>query len=251
MTLQSFIKISTSDNRSLPIYQQIKEYILEKIATGEWRPNYKIPSENEISEAINVSRMTVNRAFKELTEEGYLFREKGAGTFVAEPFQLMPFFELLPISQEIAIEGDQFAAEIIKKGKVLADQETLKTFFGIDSQQHIQEPCFYSEICYFSNGQPIQYEQRYVLASFAPNYLKETFESICSATYLQKLSPILSQQHILEAIIPDADLRAILDTGADEAGFKVTEKLKINHKIVSYAKQYYPASRYKFHSKIE
>lgn len=246
MTLQSFIKISTSDGRSLPIYQQIKEYILEKIATGEWRPNYKIPSENEISEAINVSRMTVNRAFKELTEEGYLFREKGAGTFVAEPFQLMPFFELLPISQEIAIEGDQFSAEIIKMCEVLADKETLKTYFGID----IQEPCFYSEICYFSNGQPIQYEQRYVLASFAPNYLKETFESFCSATYLQKLSPILSQRHILEAIIPDTDLRAILDMRVDEAGFKVTEKLKISHKIVSYSKQFYPASRYKFHSKI-
>jgi GntR family histidine utilization transcriptional repressor len=54
----------------------------------------------------------------------------------------------------------------------------------------------------------------------------------------------------LEAIIPDKNLCDILDMEENIACFKVIEKLQIQNKIISYAEQYYPASRYKFHSKI-
>ena len=117
MTLKSFINALSDEHHSLPMYQKIKEYILEKIGKGEWLVNQKLPSENEISAELGISRMTVNRAFKELKEEGYLFSEKGAGTFVAEPFQLIPFFELIPISQELAIEGNLFSSTILQLGK--------------------------------------------------------------------------------------------------------------------------------------
>lgn len=249
MTIDSFREVLTADNASLPMYQRIKEHILDKIARGAWSPNQKLPSENEISAILGVSRMTVNRAFKELSEEGYLFREKGAGTFVAEPFQLTPFFELMPISQEVAIEGDDFSTEILKMEAVSLSLQTqiLQDYFNVDSGE---SALFYSEMIYFSNGAPIQYEKRYVLVSFAGQYLKKTFKSACSTTYLQTLSPTLSQKHTLEAIIPDEDLCNILRLDSPEACFKVTEKLLIQKEVVSWAEQYYPASRYRFHSKI-
>ncbi|WP_171973705.1 GntR family transcriptional regulator [Wohlfahrtiimonas larvae] len=234
-----------SDDQVLPMYQKIKEHILEHIANGDWQPNQKLPSENEISAILNISRMTVNRAFKELTEEGYLFREKGAGTFVATPFQLNPFFELIPIAQEIAIEGRKFSTEIIKMNVVENLERHELHFYDVD-----QEKVFYSEIIYLSEGIPIQFEKRYVLASFAPNYLKEQFKRDCSTTYLQKLSTVLSQKHTLEAVIPDEKLRTILKVDDHVACFKICEKLQYKNKLISYAEQYYPASRYKFHSKI-
>lgn len=245
MILKSFTKILLSDDHASPMYQKIKEHILENIATGHWEPNLKLPSENEISATLNISRMTVNRAFKELTEEGYLFREKGAGTFVASPVQLTPFFELFPISQEIAIEGRQFSSEIIEM-KIIEDQNEIARYFDDISQKRV----FYSEILYFNEGTPVQYEKRYVLEAFAPKYLKERFIQDCSTTYLQKLSATLSQKHTLEAIIPSVDLCNILDIEENIACFKVSEKLQIQNKIISCAEQYYPASRYKFHSKI-
>lgn len=246
MTISSFTKILTHEDPSLPMYQKIKEHILEKIAKDEWKAHQKLPSENEISAELNISRMTVNRAFKELTEEGYLFREKGAGTFVAEPFQLIPFFELNPISQEIAIEGNVYTSQIIAQTALQSTQN-----IDIDALNELKEQAlFYSEICYFSNHIPIQYEKRYVSTDFAPQYLSETFLIDCSTTYLQKISPILSQKHVLEAIIPNDDLCQILKIAQGEACFKITEKLLVQHQLVSIAEQYYPASRYKFHSKV-
>lgn len=129
MTVKSFSNILSTHDHSLPMYQKIKEHILEKIAKGEWRANQKLPSENEISAELNISRMTVNRAFKELTEEGYLFREKGAGTFVAEPFQLIPFFELMPISKELAIEGNPFSSQVLRLEKAQDPQKICERYF--------------------------------------------------------------------------------------------------------------------------
>ncbi len=45
-----------------PLYEQIRRAIARKITGREWRPGYRIPFENEITAALGVSRMTVNRA---------------------------------------------------------------------------------------------------------------------------------------------------------------------------------------------
>ena len=69
--------------KTQPLYQQVKNHIIERIESGEWPPERRTPSENELVEALSVSRMTANRALRELTAEGYLVRVQGVGTFVA------------------------------------------------------------------------------------------------------------------------------------------------------------------------
>ncbi len=68
----------------LPKYYQLKELLLEKIVVGEWLPGMMIPSERELSDEYEISRMTARQALSELTSEGLLRREQGRGTFVAE-----------------------------------------------------------------------------------------------------------------------------------------------------------------------
>ena len=67
-----------------PIYAKLKQAISLKITSGQWQVNQRIPSESEVVKALGVSRMTVNRALRELTAEGFLVRHQGLGTFVAE-----------------------------------------------------------------------------------------------------------------------------------------------------------------------
>ncbi|MGO4843176.1 GntR family transcriptional regulator, partial [Rhizobiaceae sp. 2RAB30] len=55
-----------------PLYEQGKDYVLKNIGSGEWSKDQRLPSENELVTALGVSRMTVNRALRELTSEGYL-----------------------------------------------------------------------------------------------------------------------------------------------------------------------------------
>jgi DNA-binding GntR family transcriptional regulator len=66
----------------IPIYLQVKNYILEKIKAGEYASGMKLPTERELSAEMGISRNTVSAAYKELLLEGVLEARQGRGTFV-------------------------------------------------------------------------------------------------------------------------------------------------------------------------
>ncbi|WP_010250352.1 GntR family transcriptional regulator [Acetivibrio cellulolyticus] len=69
---------------NVPLYSQLKNLIIDKIDNGEYQPDSKIPSEQELCEIYDISRPTVRQAISELTNSGYLYKEKGKGTFVSK-----------------------------------------------------------------------------------------------------------------------------------------------------------------------
>ncbi|KRO00877.1 GntR family transcriptional regulator [Companilactobacillus kimchiensis] len=75
-------------NKDIPLYLQIKNNLRFKINSGEWIDGDKIPSEMELGETFNVSRITIRHALDELVQEGYLIRQRPKGTFVREPQDL-------------------------------------------------------------------------------------------------------------------------------------------------------------------
>lgn len=68
-----------------PLYQQLMDDIKLDISNQKYRHGDKIPSETELAEIYNVSRITVRRAVSELCDEGYLAKHQGKGTFVTPP----------------------------------------------------------------------------------------------------------------------------------------------------------------------
>lgn len=66
-----------------PLYVQVKDYVRERIAAGDYRPGGMIGSERQFCRKLGVSHITVRQAFVELTREGVLVRRPGKGTFVA------------------------------------------------------------------------------------------------------------------------------------------------------------------------
>lgn len=71
-------------SKRLPMYRIIKNFILEQIRSGELKPDDRVPSEKELMNTFNVSRITVRRALDELAAEGYIYRLQGVGAFVHE-----------------------------------------------------------------------------------------------------------------------------------------------------------------------
>lgn len=66
----------------IPIYLQVKDFIVDKIKSGEYQAGTKIPTERELSVTLGISRNTVSAAYKELLLEGVLEAWQGRGTFV-------------------------------------------------------------------------------------------------------------------------------------------------------------------------
>lgn len=74
-----------NNNYIPPVYIQIRDILIEKIDSGEFKRDNQLPSEREISETYNISRMTARSALTQLVEMGYAYRVKGKGTFARLP----------------------------------------------------------------------------------------------------------------------------------------------------------------------
>jgi len=85
ITFQESVMTSIDRTSLLPLRYQLKQILLEKIESGEWKPNDLIPSEQELQKMFGLSRITVRQALSDLVHEGLLLRERGRGTFVAPP----------------------------------------------------------------------------------------------------------------------------------------------------------------------
>ncbi len=144
----------------------IKQFICQQIEAGVWLQNAKVPSENELAEQFNVSRMTARRALQELTEQGILVRSQGAGTFVATFKSQSSLLEIKNIADEIAQRGHRYTGKLLKLTEVEVTDEIaiLLDLKGGDIAH-------YSEILHCENGQAIQLEQRWVNSKLIENYL--------------------------------------------------------------------------------
>ena len=71
------------DRRAAAPYSRVKKYLLGEMQGGRWPPGAQMPSEAELVAQFGVSRMTVNRALRELQSEGLIERVQGVGTFAA------------------------------------------------------------------------------------------------------------------------------------------------------------------------
>ncbi len=80
-----------------PLYRQIKNLILQGLASGEWRPGEVIPSEAELAVRFNVSQGTVRKAIDEMAAENLVVRKQGKGTYVASHNDPRAFFRFLRV----------------------------------------------------------------------------------------------------------------------------------------------------------
>lgn len=66
-----------------PMYKQVTDQIKDAIASGDLKPHDRLPSVRELSEALNVSAITIKRAYQDLETEGFILTRPGMGSFVA------------------------------------------------------------------------------------------------------------------------------------------------------------------------
>jgi len=77
------MRMIISNSSSVPIYEQIKNSIIEQILNDELKEDEAIPSIRNLARDIKISVMTVKKAYDELEQEGYIISRQGKGTFVA------------------------------------------------------------------------------------------------------------------------------------------------------------------------
>ncbi len=226
-------------NVTKPRYQQLKDFIIEQISSGELQPLDRVPSENDLVESKSVSRMTANRALRELNDEGYVERIAGRGTFVSDFRSRSHLLEVQNIADEIASRGHAHSSSVLRQSMQHARGEIAKAL-------HVEQgtDVFHLLLVHAENNVPIQVEDRYVLASFAPDCLEQDFEEITPSAYLTGVAPLQEAEQAVRASIPNSATRQQLEMTDDEASLVVMRRTWSDGRPVTFARLHHPGSRY-------
>lgn len=233
-------------NAMKPRYQELKDLIIGRIASGELRPHDRVPSEHELVEAMKVSRMTANRALRELNDEGYVERVAGRGTFVADYRSQSHVLEVQNIADEIAGRGHRHASTVVRQSRQHARGDVAKALH-VDQGADV----FHLLLVHYENGAPIQVEDRHVLASFAPRCLEQDFEKVTPSAYLTTVAPLQEADHVVRAAMPNAAVRQHLQMTADEPALVVIRRTWSDGRPVTFTRLHHPGSRYELTGRLE
>lgn len=222
-----------------PRYQQLKEQIISRISSGDLRPLDRVPSEHELVGSTGVSRMTANRALRELTDEGYVERVAGVGTFVADLKAASHLLEVRNIADEIQMRGHEHRASVI-------DLESRPVAPDIADLLHVSAGSRVNHVflVHFENDIPIQVEDRYVTIEFANDFLSQDFQSVTPSAYLSLIAPLQEAEHVVRAKMPSARIRRLLKMRAKEPCLVVTRRTWVSARPVSFARLFHPGTRF-------
>lgn len=76
--------IVVSHQNPEPMYKQVTDQVKDAIVSGTLKPNDKLPSIRSISQDLNISIITIKRAYTDLENQGYIYTRSGLGSFVAD-----------------------------------------------------------------------------------------------------------------------------------------------------------------------
>jgi GntR family transcriptional regulator len=163
----------------IPLYRQVEKFLEDKIKYGEWSIGYQLSPERELAELFNVSNITVKRAIIELVNKGYLYRERGRGTFVSIPpkekeqdintiFSITSDIEEHP-HKMISFSVEEAGLEIAKKLQV--DKDTL-----VIKMKRLK----------MEGEEPLAVEYSYVPYSICPNFSSNDVENELIYNVLKK-----------------------------------------------------------------
>lgn len=223
---------------AIPRYQQIKQALLEKIQSGELKTNDRIPSEHHLVEQYGVSRLTVQRAIRELVSEGLLRRVQGSGTFVTQFTHRFSLIEVRDVVDEISRQGGKASTEVLLQRRLVPDDD-VHALLEIGAGQEV----FHVTVLQSMDGEPVAHEERYAVVDVYPDFLDQDFSKISVFDYLASRSALEEIENSVAAVRVTKRLATLLEIDADEPCVQVQRRNWYQGKCVTLTRITYAGTR--------
>jgi GntR family histidine utilization transcriptional repressor len=227
---------------STPIFQRIKDFLVGEIAARRWKEGDLVPSEQALVRQFGVSRMTVNRAVRELTAEGLLTRRQGSGTYVAPQKYQATLVEIRNIADEIRARGRTHRSQLLLLRAEAAPDDELAAEFELAPGESL----FHSVIVHFENDVPIQVEDRWVNPACAPHYLEQDFSLITPNEHLMAAAPLQGATYGIEAQPAPAQVADLLVIEAGLPCLVLHRRTTSGDRVASVATMWHPGHLARF-----
>ena len=155
-----------------PMYFQIQTQLLKMIQSGHLRPGDPLPSEDELSRACGVSRMTARHALQSLKSQGFASRHKGQGTFVSQPRVEKDIMHLSGFTAEMLALGLHPSSQVLGAESAPASAEVASRL-----RIEVESPVFHLRRLRCADGLPVAVEEVWISQQQFPGVDKINFSS--------------------------------------------------------------------------
>jgi len=225
-------------------FLKIKQDIMGKIKSRHWLPGDTIPGEEALAVEYGCSRMTVNRAVRELAESGIVERRRKAGTRIALQPDRSAKLQIPVVRKEIERRGAVYRYALLERVEMVPpDGIRAKLSLGPKTKVlHIR--CLH-----FADETPYQYEDRWINLERVPTCVGEKFEKISPNEWLLEREPFSEAEHGFSAQLADAEVASILNIKKGDALFVVERRTWQDDDTITAVQLSYPGASYKMLSR--
>lgn len=172
-TFPGFNYKSTLDRDSvIPLYHQLYEILRSHIDEGIWKPGDMIPPESELKKRYGVSQITVRQSLNILVEHGIIYRQRGKGSFVAQPMISTNLTHIVNFADDMRQRGHQPHTELIHCGTAPISKSTAEKL-----RVEVGEEMAIIRRLRFADGEPLSVEHSCLIHSYFPGILENDFST--------------------------------------------------------------------------
>ena len=169
-------------NSAIPFYYQLQLHIEEKIQSGEWKVDQKLPSEKDLCEHFNVSRTVVRRTLSNLASENLIHTIKGKGSFVKRKQHAWHLMQSLQGFYADAVEsGQEIYTEVLEHTDIQAAGE-IAEYLQLQPGELVTK----MKRLRFLDGEPIVVVTTYIAKKLCPDLVNVDFTHRSLYAYLRE-----------------------------------------------------------------
>ncbi|WP_342429569.1 GntR family transcriptional regulator [Neobacillus sp. FSL H8-0543] len=193
----------------LPLYIQLMERLLNMIEEGKYCEHDKLPSERELCEQFDVSRITVRQTFQELEKEGYIYKKHGKGTYVASKKHGQQLLTVWTFTEEM-IRSDKHPETQVLSFERVQSKEKIRTALQFEGTEEV----FKVKRLRLADGLPLLYEVSYLPVKWFPDLTREQLKEksmyqVFEEKYSIKVEKAVEQFHAVNINENEAKLLKI------------------------------------------
>ncbi|MFD2738926.1 UTRA domain-containing protein [Sulfitobacter aestuarii] len=212
-------------------FREVKADILNKIIQGVWKPGSLMPNEVELAETYDCARATVNRAMRELAEDGIIERRRKAGTRVRMAPVRQARFGIPLVRQEIEDQGAVYRYTLVR-----SEQQVAPDWLRARLRLKEGEAALHLICMHYADGSPYQFEDRWVNLEMLPKAAKADFTQSGPNEWLVSEVPFSDAEISFLAVQADATLAEYLGCERNDALFQIERSTWWENRAITFVR---------------
>ena len=242
-TLDQIHDMLLDRDSTIPLYIQLKEYLRTQIEAGVYATGTRLPSERDLAQAFQVSRMTARQALQLLAQDGFVSSHVGKGTYVRRPRIAQELRFLTSFTDDILQRGMAPSSRIVRASLDYADKQAaghLRVSVGT-------EIILLSRVR-LADNEPIAWEICHLNYRLCPGILERhdfSRESLYEVLRKEYGYHLIWADQLISARMPDKDERDTLQLDNRTPVLSLTRVTYTDHdQPVEYVRSVYRCARY-------